>query len=97
MFQYKSVSDTLEAIVRDINIYKNDGLIVLCGDLNARTGLDSDFIQNDDDEHIPLDPAYIIDANVTTRDSEDSKIYDRDKQLNDICIASRLTILNGRT
>ena len=44
-----------------------------------------------------LDPAYIIDANVTTRDSEDSQIDDRGTQLNEICIASRLRILNGRT
>ena len=64
MCQHKSDSDTLEAIVRDIHSYKNDGCIVLCGDLNARTGSYPDFIQNDDDAHIALDPAYIIDANV---------------------------------
>ena len=53
MFQHKSDSDKLEAIVRDTNSYKNDGCIVLCGDLNARTGSDPDFIQNDD-AHIPF-------------------------------------------
>ena len=97
MFQHKSDSDALDAIVRDINSYKNDGSILLCGDLNARTGSDTDFIINDDDGHIPLDPDYIIDAKVRKRESEDSKVDERGKQLNEVCIASRLRILNGRT
>ena len=99
MFQHKSDSDALDAIVRDINSYKNDGSILLCGDLNSRTGSDTDFIINDDDDdgHIPLDPDYIIDAKVTKRESEDSKVDERGKQLNEVCIASRLRILNGRT
>ena len=87
----------MDAIVRDINSYKNDGSILLCGDLNARTGSDTDFIINDDDGHIPLDPDYIIDATVRKRESEDSKVDERGKQLNEECKASRLRILNGRT
>ena len=97
LFQHKSDSDALDAIIRDINSYKNDGSILLCGDLNARTGSDTDFIINDDDGHIPLDPDYIIDAKVRKRESEDSKVDERGKQLNEVCIASRLRILNGRT
>ena len=96
-FQHKSDADTLEAIVRDINIFRNEGHILLCGDLNARTGSDPDFIQNDTDKHIPLDPSYIIDANIIQRCSEDQKVDDRGKQLNELCISSRMRILNGRT
>ncbi|MCU7801461.1 MAG: endonuclease/exonuclease/phosphatase family protein [gamma proteobacterium symbiont of Lucinoma myriamae] len=95
-FKQKSDADSLEAIVRDINSYRNNGHIVLCGDLNARTGIDLDFIQTDNDQHLPLDPSYIIDADINRRKSEDSKIDDRGKQLIDLCISTRMRILNGR-
>ena len=95
-FQSKSDSDSLEAIIRDINSYKNDGNIFICGDLNARTGLDPDFIYDDSDKHVPLDPSYIIDSNILQRNSEDTKVDDRGKQVNELCISSRMRILNGR-
>lgn len=96
VFHNKSDSDSLEAIIRDIHTLKNSGHILLCGDLNARTGLDLDFVQNDNDKHIPLDPSYIIDSNVLQRCSEDVKVDDRGKQVNELCISSRMRILNGR-
>ena len=63
-FQNKSDTDSLDAIFRDINVFKNVRYILLCGDLNARTGTDLDFIRNDTDKHIPLDSQYIIDQNI---------------------------------
>ena len=96
-FQSKSDADSLEAIIRDINIFKNDCYIFICGDLNARTGLDPDFIDSDSDKHVPLDPSYIIDSNILQRNSEDTKMDDRGKQVNELCISSRMRILNGRT
>ena len=47
----QSNEDTLDAIDRDINIYKSKGNNLLCGDLNARTGRELDFISMDDDKH----------------------------------------------
>ena len=96
-FQNKSDSDSLEAIIRDINIFKNDGNIFICGDLNARAGLDPDFIGNDSDKHVPLDPSYIIDSNILQRHSEDTKVDESGKQVIELCISSRMRILNGRT
>ena len=43
-FGSKSDSDCIEAIIRDINCYKTNGNVFICGDLNARTGLDPDWI-----------------------------------------------------
>ena len=80
-FQNKSDSDSLEAIFRDINIFKNDGNIFICGDLNARTGVDSDFIGNDSAKHVPLDPSYVIDSSILQRHSEDTKMDERGKQI----------------
>ncbi|MEW8547303.1 MAG: hypothetical protein AB2693_27665, partial [Candidatus Thiodiazotropha sp.] len=96
-FLQQSNEDTLDAIIRDINTYKDKGRILLCGDLNARTGQELDFIQKDDDRHLPLDTSYIIDTNISQRKSEDTKIDERGKQLLDLCISGRLRILNGRS
>lgn len=66
--------------------------------MNARTGKQLDFIQRDDDRHLPLDMSYIIDSNISLREreSEDMKVDERGKQLLDLCISARLRILNGR-
>ena len=96
LFQSKSDSDSLEAIIRDINNFKDYGDILICGDLNARTGLDPNFIVNDSDKHVPLDPSYIIDSNILQRNSEDTNVEDRGKQVNELCVSSRMRILNGR-
>ena len=96
-FQTKSDTDSIEAIFRDINLFKNIGNVILCGDLNARTGSELDFIIDDTDKHIPLDPQYIIDQDIQPRKSQDTKVDDRGKQIIDMCITSRMRILNGRT
>ena len=95
-FQSNLDSDSLEAIIRDINIFKNNGNVFICGDLNIRTGEDPDFITNDSDKHVPLDPSYIIDSNILKRNSKDTKVDDRGKQVNELCISSRMRILNVR-
>lgn len=86
----------LDTIVRDINIYKSKGNILFCGDLNARTGRELDFINKDEDKNLPLDTSYVIDSDLKHRESEDAKVDERGKQLIDLCISTRLRILNGR-
>ena len=88
----------MENIEKDINTkYSNKGNIILCGDLNARTGSEPDFIQGDcNDINIPLYEDYICDFVQDDRHSYDCKIDTRGKQLLDMCIGSKLRILNGR-
>lgn len=52
----QSTDEDLENIESDIvNKYSGKANIILCGDLNARTGSESDFIQDDsNDENLPL-------------------------------------------
>ena len=90
LFQSKSNSDSLDAIIRYINILKNIGTIVICGDLNARSGIESDNISNVSDKHVPLNP------DILQRNSEDIKVDDRGKQVNVLCIFTRMRILNVR-
>ena len=71
-------------------------IIFIGGDLNARSGLDPDFIGNASDKHVPLDLSY-IDSNILQRRSEDTKVDERGKQVIELCISSRMRILNGGT
>ena len=91
--------DILDLIERDItNKYKNKGDIVLCGDMNARSGTEPDFVQNDiHDEHCPIFDYYEYDNVQDIRSSHDNKIDTRGKQLLELCISANMRILNGRT
>ena len=79
-FLQQSNEDTLDAIVRNININKSKGNILLRGDLNASTGRELDFMSKDDDKHLPLDTSYTTDSDLKQRDSEDAKVDERGKQ-----------------
>ena len=72
-----------------------EGDIVLCGDLNARTGTIGDYIESDNDmpEYSPL--TYSVDED-HPRVSQDTTVNMQGRCLLDLCIGSRLRILNGR-
>lgn len=89
--------DFLELIERDISSYKNKGYVLLLGDFNARTASGPDFIAHDDDNYLPLNEDYKIDNITMRRTSQDTKLCSRGRELLDLCISSRLRILNGRT
>ena len=56
--------------------YQNLGDIILCGDFNARCGTENNFVSNDLDDVIPIDPNYVAD-NSRIRYSRDSKLDSR--------------------
>lgn len=89
--------DFLELIENDISVYKSKGSVIILGDFNARTGSEPDFISDDDDDFLPLNADYVIDSSVINRNSKDAKVCTRGKELLEMCISSRLRILNGRT
>lgn len=68
----------------------------MTGDFNARTGSLPDYVNHDSDLHIPLPPDYMVDTPIP-RKSEDCVVNNYGRELLDLCIASRLRILNGRT
>lgn len=86
----------LDCIETDIYKHKALGEIILLGDLNGRVGTLSDFIINDDDQHVPLGDDYTIDNTQRTRYSQDTQVDDRGKHILEICIAAQLRLLNGR-
>ena len=67
------------------------------GDMNARTGNESDFIENEfHNQNIPLFENYLPDSDIIDRFSRDHTILPRVRVLNDICIHTGVRILNGR-
>lgn len=93
-----STVNLIEILEKDINEkYERLGDIIILGDLNARTGREMDFIEDDNTHHVPLDNSnYDIDVNLERRASYDSIIDPRGRELLDFCIANKIRILNGR-
>ena len=89
--------DPLELMEEDIIQYSKLGNILLVGDFNARTSNSPDYIINDsDDNFIPIYDDYCLDDLPKYRISQDSQLDTRGKHLLEICIESKLRILNGR-
>lgn len=95
-YSKRTDENILDHIESDIHKYKNKGEIILMGDLNARTGDNLDYIENDSDKHIPTDNDYKIDEPRKCRLSQDKILDERGKHTLEICIAAQLRILNGR-
>ena len=68
------------------------GNIILCGDMNAGSGSEPDFIQNDNyDIYVPVNDDYAInDLIQEKRQSQYDKIDSRGKQLLELCIATQM-------
>ena len=69
--------------------------MILCGDLNARTGNCSDFIPYDSDLSIRSSFRYIVDSAIP-RTSKDVTVNTQGRYLLDLFISSRIRIENGR-
>ena len=91
MCNSESQWETLEAEVVE---YVSKGRVLICGDLNARTGEGKDFIDND--APVPIDfHAYLPDKELP-RVSKDKYTNYQGRQLLDMCLSSGLRIVNGR-
>lgn len=89
--------DVIENIETDFADLSQNGYILLLGDLNARTGVLKDYVIDDCDLNVTDDDLYIVDENVGSRCNQDNVVNDRGTKLTELCIQSRLRILNGRT
>ena len=89
------------SLENEISIFSNKGKVLLLGDFNARTGNSSDFIENDSTELNNFDfqnilpENYIIDNHIN-RNNQDKTCNSQGKDLLELCMSSRLRILNGR-
>ena len=82
----------------DVIKYAKLGDIVICGDLNSRTSNKEDYILMDDNcQYISLPLGYSPDKFDIKRRNSDIILNTYGKNLIDLCISSKLCILNGRT
>ena len=89
--------DQFENLNHDILSYYDKGDILLCGDFNGRVLTLQDFVVNDSDSRNWIDDnEYCID-NCRIRSSLDNVLTGRGRHIIDLCVESRLRILNGRT
>ena len=88
----------IELLEEDIQKLSLSGNIMLLGDLNARTGTESDFIPYDSPNYIPSinELPYIGDGFPPARANQDGVLNDRGKDLLELCVSVRIRILNGR-
>ena len=72
----QSNDDILDSIERDIvSKYMKNSDIILCGDLNARSRSEPDFIQHDSyEDHVPVNEDYEYDIVQEIRNSYDNKL-----------------------
>ena len=85
--------DFFSSFNEEINTFKSKGIVLIQGDLNARTGNANDFIT-----YHKFDDALGIDnyENQHLRNSQDEIINNRGKELLDVCKLNDLLIANGR-
>ena len=89
--------DTMELLENDIVKMRLDGTLCILGDINARTNIDLDFVENDEALNEDLDILYDVDKISIVRSSQDKgDACKRGKTLLEICKAARLRIVNGR-
>ncbi|CAG2202169.1 RAB1A [Mytilus edulis] len=100
-FSSSHYDNDLDFLENEISTFSMNGQIVLIGDLNARTGQRADFIVNDSD-HINnfdgfdlLPENYITDSEIN-RNNQDTSVNTVGTKLLDLCLSSRLRLLNGR-
>jgi exonuclease III len=100
---YKSLEklplETLDEILFELKI-KHDANIILCGDFNARTGVEDDFISNDSIDHIfnnSFGDWYNNDNFFKKRASKDKVVNSNGRDLLTLCKNQNIHILNGRT
>ena len=93
MCNYESQWNSFESEVIE---FSNKGSILICGDMNARTGMLYDYVRNDSDIPIPSPLSYVIDEDELQRTSMDMSTNAQGRNLLDLCISNRLRIRNGR-
>ena len=88
--------DILHTLQNDISHFGNLGDIMILGDTNARTGVTNDLLDANS-LHLPSPYFNGNSGSFLERNSQDVICNSRGRDLIDLCLSSKLVILNGRT
>lgn len=84
------------ALENDINMYKEIGIVLNCGDFNARTSNEHDFIPVENSTN-PINTSVSYDDSVIPmRTNEDQSVNNFGRRLLDLCVNTGQIIANGR-
>ena len=87
-------SDTLKTLSEELLCFNKNGVALVQGDFNARTGAEKDYVQHDKyDENFGIENL----TNQHLHNSQDQEVKTRGKELLDICKLNDYLIMNGRT
>jgi len=91
--------DYFELLEQEIVKYSSLGSVMITGDLNARSGVVPDYIDDDGSLDVNFIDGFSADVNVKLpkRDSHDKTVNQYGRSLLDLCKSCDLNILNGRT
>ena len=96
---YTSEVDLFEKLFSDIcKFYSLNGRCVLMGDFNASTNISNDYVITNkaDDLYLPLPIDDYVDTPLVRQNSDTRTIDTHGKSLINLCIASKMRIVNGR-
>ena len=93
--------DLFQSLEYNIEYFKHQGHVILMGDFNARFGHENDFIENNNtrfnDTSCSSQPFEYESDNCSQRNSENDKINPLGRCILNMCIATGVRILNGRS
>ena len=89
--------NVLQLIEEQSAKFSESDQIIIGGDFNSRIGTKADFIVEDRKDLDFLPEGYELDTFTTHRNNEDVSLNSYGEQLIQLCIASKLRVLNGRT
>ena len=87
----------MQLIEEQLAKFSKSDHIVIGEDLNSKIGTKADFIVEDRKDLDFLSEGYELDTFTTHRNNEDVSLNSYGEQLIQLCIASKLRVLNGRT
>lgn len=92
------IGSVYSQLLQDIEIYSQQGDIVVQGDFNAYTSLEPDFILSDESPFAShTDTHYISDLTLPRNNLDTKRLNNSGKSLLSLCRESGLRIVNGRT
>lgn len=71
MFTFLILLVVISILEHDVILYREKGHIILCGDMNARTRCEQDYIENDSNVGIHIYYNYSPDFSIRHRVNED--------------------------
>ena len=93
----EKICNVIDVLKEQLTSFSSSDIIFIGGDFNSRIGTHDDFISENEKDLTYLPQDYELDSITSVRNNQDVSINDYGVQLLDLCIATKLRILNGRT